>query len=53
MQQPTSRLWLGYAGKRPLHVVYADTIQGERIIITVYEPDPAQWSPDFTTRIAP
>lgn len=48
-----SRLWLGYAGKRPLHVVYADTIQGERIIITVYEPDPAQWSPDFTTRIAP
>ncbi len=48
-----SCLWLGYAGNRPLHIVYADTPQGERIIITVYEPDPAQWSTDFTTRVKP
>jgi hypothetical protein len=48
-----SRLWLGYAGNRPLHIVYADTPQGERIIITVYEPNPAHWTPDFTQRVKP
>lgn len=46
-----SRLLLGYAGARSLHVVVADnTANGERIIITVYEPDPAQWEPNFTLR---
>lgn len=48
-----SRLWLGYAGNRLLHIVYADTPQGERIIITVYEPNPAHWTPDFTQRVKP
>jgi hypothetical protein len=48
-----SCLWLGYAGNRPLHIVYADSLQGERIIITVYEPTPAHWTPDFTTRLKP
>ncbi len=46
-----SQLLLGYAGARPLHVVAADNAtEGERIIITVYEPDPAQWEPTFTLR---
>ena len=49
-----SCLWLGYCGERPLHVVFADNLEnGERIIITVYEPNPLQWSPDFTKRIKP
>jgi len=49
-----SCLWLGYIGNRPLHVVFADNpARGERIIITFYEPEPAQWTADFTTRIAP
>ena len=49
-----SCLWLGYAGDRPLHVVYADNqAAGERIIITVYQPDPAQWESDFAKRKKP
>ena len=46
-----SALLLGYSADRPLHVVYAD-IEGEneRIIITVYEPDPARWEADLATR---
>ena len=47
-----SCLWLGYIGNRPVHIVFAeDKPKGERIIITVYEPDPTQWSADFTTRV--
>lgn len=49
-----SRLWLGHAQDKPLHVVAADNQQqNERIIITVYQPDPAQWGPDFATRKRP
>lgn len=49
-----SCLWLGYLNNRPIHVVFADNHQrGERIIITVYEPDPTQWTADFTARKAP
>jgi len=41
-------------GERPLHVVFADNIQaGERVIITFYEPDAAQWTADFRRRIKP
>lgn len=37
-------LMLGKHGKRPLHVVAAEnTTDNESIVITVYEPDPAQW----------
>ena len=37
-------LMLGKHGKRPLHVVVADnTSEDEAIVITVYEPNPAQW----------
>ena len=47
-----SCLWLGYIGNRPVHIVFADNHpRNERIIITVYEPNPAQWSTDFTTRV--
>ena len=45
-----SCLWLGYSHERPVHIVYADN-GDQRIIITVYEPDPTQWSDDFTMRI--
>ncbi len=42
-----SRLMLGWHGARPIHVVAADTEDGETILITVYEPDPALWEPGF------
>ena len=39
-----SSLMLGRRGNRPLHVVMAEnTEEGESVVITVYEPDPAQW----------
>jgi hypothetical protein len=48
-----SRLLLGWVNKgqgaRPIHVVSATT-EHEIIIITVYEPDPAQWAPGFEKR---
>jgi hypothetical protein len=40
-------------GQRPLHVVMAEnTKEGEQVVITVYEPDRAQWKPDFRNRKA-
>lgn len=49
-----SALWLGLAGSKPLHIVAADNpADDERIIVTVYEPDPAQWESDFVTRRKP
>ena len=46
-----SRLVLGWNGSRPIHVVAADnSVQREPIIITVYEPEPAQWEPGFERR---
>jgi hypothetical protein len=46
-----SRLVLGWIGGRPLHVVAADVPGSDRtVIITVYDPDPARWSPDFRQR---
>lgn len=47
-----SGLWLGFAEGRPLHVVAARN-DGERIIVTVYEPDPALWSSNFSRRMRP
>jgi hypothetical protein len=44
-----SRLLLGWVNNRPIHVVSA-TSEHEIIIITVYEPDPAQWAPGFEKR---
>lgn len=46
-----SKLILGRAGGRAIHVVLADDLTvNERIIITVYEPDPSQWESDLRTR---
>ena len=47
-----SALWLGFSGDRPLHAVVAES-ESEQIIVTVYEPNPTQWSPDWKTRIKP
>jgi Domain of unknown function (DUF4258) len=41
----------GKQGQRPLHVVVAENTQAaERVVITVYEPDRAQWKPGFRNR---
>jgi hypothetical protein len=49
-----SRLELGFCGARPLHVVAAENIAGkETIVITVYEPDSAQWDTTFRVRRTP
>ena len=46
-----SRMVLGWAGSRPLHVVAAENRgAGETIVITVYEPDLDQWETDFKRR---
>ena len=47
----TSRLVLGWYGSRPLHVVVADNVDDqENVVITVYEPDPGEWEPDWKRR---
>lgn len=47
-----SRLVLGWIGSRPLHVVAAeDAEEGRTFIVTVYEPDKAQWDPTFRRRL--
>ena len=49
-----SRLVLGWHGARPLHVVIADNVTAqEKIVVTVYEPDPGEWEPDFKRRKQP
>ena len=49
-----SRLVLGWHGSRPLHVVMADNVTAqEKIVVTVYEPDPGEWEPDFRRRKQP
>ena len=49
-----SRLVLGWSGRRPIHVVVADNVDDqENIVITVYEPDPAEWQADFKRRKTP
>jgi len=46
-----SRLVLWWCRSRPIHVVAADNVQEDEImVITVYEPDPALWESDFTRR---
>lgn len=46
-----SRLMLGEANDRPLHVVAARQEDADRyIVITVYEPDPFRWEPGFRKR---
>jgi hypothetical protein len=46
-----SRLVAGWIGQRPLHVVVADHAEEHMlIVITVYEPDPVLWAPNFKRR---
>jgi len=46
-----SYLVLGFRGTRPIHVVAADMVQqGETIVISAYEPDPARWDASFRKR---
>ena len=52
MPEP-SRLILGFQGKRPFHVVTSENLQAnETTIITVYLPDPNQWTKDSKKRRA-
>jgi hypothetical protein len=47
------RLMLGWRGKRPLHVVSAFmAANDEAVIVTVYEPNSAQWQSGFKRRKA-
>ena len=49
-----SRLMLGWCESRPLHLVAADNVEAyEIIVITVYDPDPTLWEPDFRHRRRP
>ena len=46
-----SRLVLGWSDQRPIHVVAADDGEsGEKIIVSVYEPDADQWDMEFKRR---
>ena len=46
-----TRLLLGFAGNRPLHIVLGyNALLGEGIVITAYEPDPKVWEPGFRSR---
>jgi hypothetical protein len=46
-----TRLVLGWSRSRPLHVVAADNSpEEETIVVTVYEPAPNLWTPDFKRR---
>ena len=46
-----SRLMLGWSGTRPIHVVAADDARAqETIIVTVYQPDVAEWEAGFKRR---
>ena len=43
-----SKLVLGHAGSRPLHIVVAyNKADNEKIVVTVYEPEPGKWDADF------
>lgn len=46
-----TRLMLGWQGSRPLHVVVADNVaDNEVVVIAVYEPDLERWAPGFRGR---
>lgn len=47
----SSRLILGFQGKRPFHVVASGNAGTNEItVITVYVPDPGKWKKDFRSR---
>lgn len=46
-----SRLILNWEGKRPIHVVVSENAgANETVVITVYSPEPDQWTKDFKSR---
>ena len=45
-----SCLILGRSGSRPLHVVCGRLDTEQVLVITAYEPDPAEWESDWRTR---
>jgi len=46
-----SRLMLGWCDGRTIHVLASDDSDNQvTVVITVYEPDPAQWDATFTRR---
>lgn len=46
-----SGLMMSKPGTRPLHVVMAENPEDNAlVVITVYEPDPSQWKPNFKSR---
>jgi hypothetical protein len=46
-----SRLVLGWVERRPIHIVAADIAEGEVIVVTVYDPNPEEWSKDYRSRL--
>lgn len=49
-----SRLVLGSTGGRRIHVVVAEnTVENQRIVVTVYVPDPLLWDADYRIRRTP
>jgi hypothetical protein len=45
------RLVLGWASRRPIHLVLAGpTAAGDTILVTLYEPDLERWEQGFSTR---
>jgi hypothetical protein len=46
-----SRLVLGWPRGRAIHAVVAENAADDQlIVVTVYEPDPAEWEPGFKRR---
>lgn len=46
-----SQLILGWIGNRPIHIVVAyNSGADEAIVITAYQPDPAEWDAEFKRR---
>ena len=45
-----SCLMLGFVAERPLHILFGRLEMESILVITAYEPDPAEWEPDWATR---
>jgi len=45
-----SQLLLGWIGNSPMHILTAETDNGETIIITAYHPEPELWEDNFKRR---
>lgn len=45
-----SCLMLGFISERPLHILFGLLEMESILVITAYEPNPAEWEPDWATR---